>query len=67
MFKDLSLETRNLQTKNCASTQCTVWPRNAWKIFFFVSSKKGYVFIHVDTPIDLHQNHQQEHLNFGAQ
>ena len=29
MFKDLSLESRNIQTQNCAPIQCTVWPRNA--------------------------------------
>ena len=28
MFKDLSLEYRNIQTQNCAPIQCTVWPRN---------------------------------------
>ena len=28
MFKDLSLESRNIQTENCAPIQCTVWPRN---------------------------------------
>ena len=28
MFKDLSLESRNIQTQNRASIQCTVWPRN---------------------------------------
>ena len=27
MFKDLSLESRNIQTQNCAPIQCTVWPR----------------------------------------
>ena len=30
MFKDLSLESRNIQTQNCAPIQCTVWPRNAF-------------------------------------
>ena len=25
MFKDLSLESRNIQTQNCAPIQCTVW------------------------------------------
>ena len=28
MFKDLSMESRNIQTQNCAPIQCTVWPRN---------------------------------------
>ena len=28
MFKDLSMESRNKQTQNCAPIQCTVWPRN---------------------------------------
>ena len=28
MFKDLSLESRNINTQNCAPIQCTVWPRN---------------------------------------
>ena len=28
MFKDLSLESRNIQTQNFAPIQCTVWPRN---------------------------------------
>ena len=28
MFKDLSLESTNIQTQNCAPIQCTVWPRN---------------------------------------
>ena len=28
MFKDLSLESRNIQTQNCAPIQCRVWPRN---------------------------------------
>ena len=26
-IKDLSLESRNIQTKNCAPIQCTLWPR----------------------------------------
>ena len=30
MFKDLSLESRNIQTQNCAPIQCTVWPRNGF-------------------------------------
>ena len=29
MLKDLSLESRNIQTQNCAPIQCTVWPRKA--------------------------------------
>ena len=29
MFKDLSLESRNIQTQNCAPIKCTLWPRNA--------------------------------------
>ena len=28
MFKDLSLESRIIQTQNCAPIQCIVWPRN---------------------------------------
>ena len=28
MFKDLFLESRNIQTQNYAPIQCTVWPRN---------------------------------------
>ena len=28
MFKDLSLESRNIQTQYCAPIQCTVSPRN---------------------------------------
>ena len=28
MFKDLSLESRNIQTQYYAPIQCTVWPRN---------------------------------------
>ena len=28
IFKDLSRESRNIQTQNCAPIQCTVWPRN---------------------------------------
>ena len=28
MFKNLSLESRTIQTQNCAPIQCTVWPRN---------------------------------------
>ena len=27
LFEDFSLESRNLQTQNCAPIQCTVWPR----------------------------------------
>ena len=27
-FKDLSVESRNMQAKNCAPIQCTIWPRN---------------------------------------
>ena len=27
MFKDLSLESRNIQTQNCTPMQCTIWPR----------------------------------------
>ena len=29
IFKDLSLESSNIQTQNCAPIQCTAWPRNA--------------------------------------
>ena len=28
MFKDLSLDSRDIHTLNCAPIQCTVWPRN---------------------------------------
>ena len=28
MFNDLSLESRNPQTQDCAPILCTVWPRN---------------------------------------
>ena len=36
MFKDLSLESRNIQTQNCAPIQCTIWPRNvvfSWNVW----------------------------------
>ena len=33
IFKDLSLESRDIQTQNCAPIQCTVWPRNENAIF----------------------------------
>ena len=29
VFKDLSLESRKIQTQNCVPIQCTVWPCNA--------------------------------------
>ena len=32
----LYLESRNIQTQNCSSIQCTVWPRNG---FFFSESE----------------------------
>ena len=35
-FKDLSLESRNIKTQNCAPIQCTVWPRNALQKFVFL-------------------------------
>ena len=38
-FRDLSLESRNTQTQNCAPIQCTVWPRNEW--YSFSSKKSG--------------------------
>ena len=28
MFKDLYLESTNIQTQNCEPIQCTVWPRS---------------------------------------
>ena len=40
MFKDLSLESRNLQTQNCAPIRCTVCPRNE-KILFLKSSSNS--------------------------
>ena len=30
MFKDLSVGSRDIYTPNCASIQCTVWPRNIY-------------------------------------
>ena len=30
IFEDLSLESGNIQTQNCAPIQCTVWPRNVY-------------------------------------
>ena len=33
MFKDLSLESRSIQTQNCALIQYTVWPRNVEFVF----------------------------------
>ena len=34
VFKDLSLESRNIKTQNCASIQCNVWPRNEFQSNF---------------------------------
>ena len=34
MFKDLSMESENIQTKNCAPIQCLVWPRKEVKYLF---------------------------------
>ena len=31
MFKNLSLESRNIQTQNCTPIQCKVWPRNEFE------------------------------------
>ena len=36
MFKDLSLESRNIQTQNCAPMQCTIWPRNVVLTFTII-------------------------------
>ena len=38
-FIDLSQESRNIQTQNCAPIQCTVWPRNIVIIFEILSIK----------------------------
>ena len=35
MLKQLPLESRNIQTQNCAPIQCTVWPRNVKNNFNF--------------------------------
>ena len=34
MFKDLFLESRNIQEQNCAPIQLTVWPRMYFKLDF---------------------------------
>ena len=39
IIKDLSLESRNMQTQNCAPIQCTVWPRSA----FSTKNSKSYI------------------------
>ena len=47
MFKDLSLEYRNIQTQNYAPIQCTLWPSNVNIIEYF--GAKG-AFIKVYDP-----------------
>ena len=37
MFKDLSMESRNKQTQNCAPIQCAVWPRNVSGLLYLLS------------------------------
>ena len=34
MFKDMSVDSRNIQTQNCATIQCTIWPRNVINLDF---------------------------------
>ena len=60
IFKDLSLESRNIQTQNCAPIQCTVWPRNVGakdfepsKLFLGVL-RCGFVFLTGRFILDCH-------------
>ena len=43
MFRDLSQDSSDLQTSNCALIQCTVWPRyvNFWSLKDFLKKKEA--------------------------
>ena len=40
MYKDFSMESRNIQTQNCAPIQCTVWPRNGSRLNVYHQKQK---------------------------
>ena len=49
-FGDLSLESKNIQTQNCAPIQCKFWPRIGNKVLFSKKNFKPTYLITVHSP-----------------